>query len=94
MVVTVLVTVLCVLVLVAAALLLADLVWWRRLMLRRRVMVNLRSGRAVTGVLVRRYGRTLVLKQAQALEPGAEPAGMDGDVVIDRSMVDFVQVAP
>jgi hypothetical protein len=94
MVVTVLVTVLCVLVLVAAVLVVADLVWWRRLMMRRRVMVNLTSGRAVSGVLRRRFGRTLVLVQAQVFEPGAEPAGMDGDVVIDRAQVDFTQVAP
>lgn len=94
MIVTVLVTVACVLALVGAAYLTVDLLWWRRLVLRRRVMVNLRSGRAVTGILRRRYGRTLVLVQARVLEPGSEPADMDGEVLVDRAQIDFTQVAP
>jgi hypothetical protein len=70
-----------------------DVMWSRRLMVRRRVLVNLRSGRAVTGTLWVRRGRLLVLKSAQLLEPGAEPVSMDGDVILDRDQVDFVQAA-
>jgi hypothetical protein len=70
-----------------------ETVWSRRLMLRRRVLVSLTSGRAVTGVMWTRRGRLLVLKDAQLHEQGADPAGMDGDVVIDRDLVEYVQAA-
>lgn len=72
---------------------LIDVVWAKRLMVRRRVLVSLRSGNAVTGVLWVRRGRSLVLRAAQLLEPGAEPSPMDGDVVLDRDQIEFVQVA-
>ncbi len=70
-----------------------DTVWARRLIVRRRVLVNLRSGRAVTGTLWARRGRTLILKSAELLEPGAPPVAMDGDVILDRDQVEFVQAA-
>lgn len=63
----------------------------RRFLLRRRVVVNLRTGKAVEGVLVDRRGDLLVLKSARLLEPGAAPVVVDGDVVIERRNVDFVQ---
>lgn len=65
----------------------------RRLASRQRVLVALRSGRAVTGVLWARRGRSLVLKSAEMLEPGQEAILMDGDVVLDRDQVEYVQVA-
>jgi small nuclear ribonucleoprotein (snRNP)-like protein len=58
---------------------------------RRRVLVNLLSGRAVEGVLVRRDGPLVVLKDAHLHEPGAEHAAVDGDVVIERAQIDFIQ---
>jgi hypothetical protein len=70
-----------------------DTMWSRRLMVRREVLVQLRSGSAVKGALWARKGRTLVLKSATLLEPGAEAVSMDGDVVLDRDVVDWVQVA-
>ncbi len=77
----------------AAGLHLFDRVWARRLMVRRRVVVNLVGDRAVTGVLWSRRGGFLVLKDAQLLEPGAQPVTMDGDVLIERDRVEFVQAA-
>jgi small nuclear ribonucleoprotein (snRNP)-like protein len=65
----------------------------RRLASRKRVLVALRSGRAVTGVLWARRGRSLVLKSAEMLEPGQEAIPMDGDVILDRGQVEYVQVA-
>lgn len=70
-----------------------DVVWARRLMVRRRVLVNLRSGSAITGLLWVRRGRTLVLKSAELLEQGAAPVVMDGDVIVDRDQVEYVQAA-
>lgn len=72
---------------------LAQMMWANRLMLRRKVIVNLQGDQAIAGVLWARRGGLLVLKQAQLHEPGVDPVPMDGDVVIERSRVDFVQVA-
>jgi hypothetical protein len=70
-----------------------DVVWARRLVARRRVLVNLRSGRAMNGVMWSRRGRTLVLQQVELIEPGSAAVVMDGMVVVDRDQVEFVQVA-
>lgn len=64
---------------------------FRRLVLRRRVIVNLADGQAIEGVLYRQVGPLLVVKNATLLEPGAEPLPMDGDVVIERERVQFIQ---
>lgn len=71
----------------------AQTVWASRLMLRRKVIVNLVGDRAISGVLWCRRGGLIVLKQAELHEPGVEPVPMDGDVVVERARVDFVQVA-
>lgn len=66
----------------------------RRLAARKRVLVALRDGSAVTGLLWTRKGRALVLKSAQLLEPGNDhPVPMDGDLILDREQVVYVQVA-
>ncbi len=70
-----------------------DLFSARRLAARKRVLVSLRSGRAVTGVLWTQRGRSLVLKSAELLEPGSEAVPMDGDLLLDRDQVEWVQVA-
>lgn len=89
-----------VVVLIAALVLVAAVAWHavdvlgtRRLMTRRKVLVNLHSGRALTGVLWSQKGRLIVLKSAELIEPSAEAVQMDGDVVIDRAQVEYVQVA-
>jgi small nuclear ribonucleoprotein (snRNP)-like protein len=64
---------------------------YRRLVVNRRVIVNLVGDRAFDGVLVRQSGPLLVLKGAVLLVPGAEPAPLDGEVVIERDRVDFIQ---
>lgn len=64
---------------------------WRGVV-RKRVVVNLRNGRAFEGVLYAQRGPLLVLKNATLHEPGAAPAGVDGEVVVERSAVDFIQV--
>ena len=62
-----------------------------RVIVHRRVVVNLLSGRAVEGVLVRQTGPLLHIKDAVLHEPGAEPSPVDGEVVIERPQVDFIQ---
>lgn len=61
---------------------------------RRRVLVNLKTGRAVRGVLWARRGPFLTLKSAELLEAGRAPVEVVGEVVIERANVDFVQVLP
>ena len=64
---------------------------YRRLIAHRRVIVNLTTGKAIEGVLVRHCGPLLVLKGAVLLEVGADPIAMDGEIVLERDRVDFIQ---
>lgn len=69
-----------------------DTLWTRRLMTRRTVLVQLRSGHAVKGLLWKRSGRTVVVKGAELFEPGADPVKLSGPVVLDRDAVEWIQV--
>lgn len=64
---------------------------WRRTAVRRRVVVNL-ADKAFRGVLWAKRGPLLVLRDAELLEAGREPQRVDGEIVIERSRVEFVQV--
>lgn len=57
----------------------------------RRVVVNLKTGRALDGVLVRRDGPLLFLRNAVLLEEGSEPAAVDGEAVVLAGEIDFIQ---
>jgi hypothetical protein len=63
---------------------------WRTLVARR-VVINLKTGRGVDGLLVRKAGDLLFLRNATALEAGAAPAQLDGEAVIQRQDIDFIQ---
>jgi len=58
----------------------------------RQVIVNTKTGHAFRGALWRKRRGYLVLKKADMLRPGGEPVAMDGDLVIERDNVDFLQV--
>lgn len=64
---------------------------FRRAIERRRVVVNLLDGSSIAGVFYRQDGPLLVLKNATYMEPGAQPADLDGDIVIERDRVLFIQ---
>lgn len=64
---------------------------WRRTAVRKRVVVNL-SDKAFSGVLWAKRGPLLVLRDAELLEAGREPQRVDGEIVIERSQVEFIQV--
>ena len=64
---------------------------FKRVLLLRRVIVNLVDGASIEGVMYRDPGNLIVLKNAIYHEPGADPAPLDGDVVIERTQVLFVQ---
>ncbi|MFJ9448169.1 hypothetical protein ACIRRH_41095 [Kitasatospora sp. NPDC101235] len=65
--------------------------WWRRTALRRRVVVNL-ADKAFAGVLWAKRGPLLVLRDAELLQAGMPAVTMDGEVVIERARVEFIQV--
>jgi hypothetical protein len=71
---------------------LGDLFAARRLMLRRRVLVTLESGVSFSGVLWGKRGEYLVLKSAQMHDVGERAVPVDGELVIERGQVDYVQV--
>ena len=71
-------------------------IWWmqRPPALRSRVIVNLVSSDrlAVRGVWWKQHGSWLIVRDAAALPVEGPPVRMDGDVLIHRSNVAFVQV--
>jgi small nuclear ribonucleoprotein (snRNP)-like protein len=62
-----------------------------RIIERRRVIVNLTDGSSFEGVLYRQDGPLLVLKNATYLEPRQQPVPLDGDTIIERDRVLFIQ---
>lgn len=60
--------------------------------LNRKVLVNLMSGNAIGGVCVSETREALVLRGATVHSEDSEPVPADGEVLIDRINVDFIQV--
>lgn len=58
----------------------------------RKVIVNTRTDRAFRGVLWRKRRGYLVLRNAELLRIRGEVTPMDGELVIERDNVDFIQV--
>lgn len=65
---------------------------FRRSLVRRTVVVNLTTGRAFSGVLWAQRGPLIVLRNVIMHEPGTAAAEVDGEVVVERSAVEFIQV--
>lgn len=65
---------------------------WRRNVVRRRGIANLKSGRTFRGILWKQSGPLVVMRQAEMLEAGREPIPVDGEVVIERSEIEFIQL--
>lgn len=61
---------------------------------RYKVIVNLKNQRSFRGILWAQQGGWLVLKHAELLEERGAPKPVDGDVLIDRRDVEFIQVPP
>lgn len=55
--------------------------------------MNLKTDKALAGVLWAQRGQLLVLKDT-ALHEAGRVAAIDGDVLVERANVDFVQVLP
>ena len=68
---------------------------WRSVAVSRRVMISLRSGPSISGVLLRDRGPLLVVASARLHEPGSTTGvPLDGETVVERGHVAFVQVLP
>lgn len=65
---------------------------FRRTLLRKKVVVNLHSGRAFLGILWAQRGALIVLRNVTMHEPGAPTTTVDGEVVVERHQVEFIQV--
>lgn len=65
-------------------------VGWRRLRARR-IVVNLKTGQALDGFLTRQVGQLLFIRGAMLLGAGDEPIAMDGEVIVERSEIEFIQ---
>lgn len=62
-------------------------------LIRREVIINTKSDKAFRGVLWSRWFGVYVLKQAQLLAKGSV-VDIDGEVVILKQDIDFIQVVP
>lgn len=72
---------------------LLSLIWWRHPAMLRTVIANLVDSEvAIRGVLWRARGPWLILRDCSALAPGGEASKVDGEVVIERRRIQFLQV--
>lgn len=58
----------------------------------RRVIVHTHEGRSFRAVFWRQRSACIVLRDAMMLAPGHEPTPVDGEVLIFRPQVTFIQV--
>ncbi len=58
----------------------------------RRVVVNTKTGASLRGLLWRRRGGYLVLREAEVLVARQAPTPVDGEVAIPMANIDFIQV--
>jgi small nuclear ribonucleoprotein (snRNP)-like protein len=61
-------------------------------LMKKKVIINTKSNKAFRGILWRRWFGLIILKQVEMLWPGGEVKRMDGEVILFKSDVDFIQV--
>ncbi|SPT53791.1 Uncharacterised protein [Actinomyces bovis] len=55
------------------------------------IIINLKTGTALAGALVRQDGQLLFLRNVTLYSVGADPTPVDGEVVVERDHIDFIQ---
>ncbi|UXE04978.1 RNA binding protein [Gordonia phage Lton] len=61
---------------------------------QQRVVINLKSGTAVIGVVTEKKRTFCVVRDAAVVAPGAPgPTPADGEIVVDRGEIDYIQIA-
>ena len=66
---------------------------YQRTLARRRVIVTLTTGRIFEGVVWAKRGPWVVLRDAHLIE-GGRPVPIDGECVLDVSLIEFTQLPP
>lgn len=61
-------------------------------LLRKRGIVALKSGTSLRGVLWAQRGRYLLMRNAELLKAANEIMPLDGEIVVDKSNIAFVQL--
>ena len=64
---------------------------WKRIAVRKRVIINT-AQHAFAGILYKQSGPLLVLRNAELLTPGEQPTPINGEVVVERARVEFIQI--
>lgn len=64
---------------------------FNRTLARKKVIVNLKTDKAIEGICWAQRGSYLVLREA-VLHEGNQAAQIDGEAIVDVSNVDFYQV--
>ena len=59
---------------------------------KRQIIVNTRSDKTFRGILWSKRFGYLVLKNAELLKAGGETVALDGELVIFKDNVDFLQI--
>ncbi|QGJ87557.1 Ro-like RNA binding protein [Gordonia phage Faith5x5] len=61
---------------------------------QQRVVINLKSGTAVIGVVTAKKRTFCVVRDAAIVSVGApSPVPADGEIVVDRNEIDYIQIA-
>ena len=58
----------------------------------KQIIINTKTDRAFRGLLWEKRRRILVLRSVEMVKPGGDVVKVDGEVVIERENVDFIQV--
>ena len=58
----------------------------------REVVVNCKTDTVFKGVVYKRTPKYIIMKNVQLLQQAGEALKIDGEVMIDRANVDFIQV--
>lgn len=69
--------------------------WFNKYPTLETVIINLKSGTVFRAVLYRQAGNYLILKQVEMLsdrDSKMEPRAVNGEVLVNRGDVDFIQV--
>lgn len=77
----------------------STVIWWKAKRRRQgwkslqavRIILNLKSGQSIDGWLVRQEAQLLFLRDAVLIGNSDEPLPMDGQVIVERNEIEFIQ---
>ncbi|QHB37233.1 RNA binding protein [Gordonia phage Gudmit] len=57
-----------------------------------RVVINLKSGTTVIGVVTAKKRTFCIVRDAEIVEPGSHPVPADGEVLVEKAHIDYIQI--